>query len=88
MKISSVFATVTFKLILEFNDSEYRLLDIAQFLQNDKGKLKELMDINMFRTAKIDLKAGTVFWENGVDFDPEILYKSSISIDHIFGNEG
>lgn len=92
MKVTSVFATVTFKLILEFNNSEYRLLDIKQFLQNDDlGKLAEIREnIDVFRKVKVDKKARTVCWENGivVDFDPEILYNSSLNIDHILGNEG
>lgn len=38
MRVTSVFATVTFKLILEFENSEYRILDIKRFLKNDIGK--------------------------------------------------
>lgn len=88
MRVTSVF-TATFKLILEFDNGEYRLLDIKKFLQNDIGKFAELcIDIDMFQTAMLDRNAGTVVWKNGVDFDPEILYKSSINIDHILGDEG
>ncbi|NRD76583.1 DUF2442 domain-containing protein [Bacillus sp. BRMEA1] len=86
MRITSLFATKTFKLLLEFDYREYCLLDIKQFLQNEKGKLAELCnDSDMFQTATVDRIAGTVVWENGVDFDPKILYKSSINIDHILG---
>lgn len=88
MRITSLFATKMFKLILEFDNREYRLLDIKQFLQNDKGKLAELCNDDMFQTVKLDRKAGTVVWENGVDFDPEILFQASVSIDHILGKEG
>jgi hypothetical protein len=65
-------------------------LDIKRFLKNDKGNLIEGVrdDIDMFRTAMVDKKAGTVSWENGVDFDPEHLYSESINIDYILGNIG
>ncbi|MFK5707541.1 DUF2442 domain-containing protein [Lysinibacillus boronitolerans] len=87
MKVTSLF-TVKFKLILEFDNGEYRLLDIKQFLCDDKGKLAEVRDnIDMFQTAMLDTVAGTVVWENGVDFEPEHLYSESVNIDHILVNE-
>jgi len=88
MRVTAFFATTSFYLIMEFNAKEYRLLDIKQFLKNEKGKLAELCNDDMFQTAKLDRKAGTVVWENGVDFDPEILFQASVSIDRILGNEG
>ncbi|WP_196220130.1 DUF2442 domain-containing protein [Terrilactibacillus tamarindi] len=61
MRVKSIF-TGTFKIILAFDNGEYRLLDIKQFLQNDNmGKLAEIRDeIDMFRTAFIDENSGTV----------------------------
>ncbi|WP_108671766.1 DUF2442 domain-containing protein [Peribacillus acanthi] len=89
MRITSLFATTTFKLLLEFDSSEYRLLDIKQFLQSDLGKLREIReDINVFCSIEIDKDSGTVLFCNGVDFDTEILYTSSVSLEHIFGNKG
>ncbi|KIN51157.1 DUF2442 domain-containing protein [Bacillus subtilis] len=88
VKITAVFTLMSFKLILEFDNREYRLLNMKGFLKNEKGVLAEILDIDMFRTARVDRIAGTVVFENEVDFDPEILYKSSVNIDHITGNEG
>lgn len=90
MKIKSVFTNSEFKLILEFDNGEYRLLDINKFLHNDDmGRLAEIRDdINMFKSVKIDKISGAVTFGNGVDFDNEILYKFSINIGHILGNEG
>lgn len=86
MRVTSFFATSTFKLILEFDYREYRLLDIKQFLKDDKGKLAEVRDdIEKFKTAKLDRIAGSVVWKNGVDFENENLYKTSINVDHILG---
>nr|WP_259548259.1 DUF2442 domain-containing protein [Heyndrickxia oleronia] len=86
MRVTSLFATATFKLLLEFDYREYRLLDIKQFLKNDKAKLAEIRDdVEMFKTAKLDRKAGTIVWKNGVDFDPEMLYQVSKRIGHILG---
>lgn len=79
-----MFATQTFKLIFEVNQEEYWLLDMKKFLLNDTGKLSEIRDdIKMFQTVKIDQVNGNVMWENGVDFDKEILKKNSLNIDFL-----
>lgn len=79
-----MFATQTFKLIFEVNQEEYWLLDMKKFLLNDTGKLSEIRDdIKMFQTVKIDPVNGNVMWENGVDFDKEILKENSLNIDFL-----
>lgn len=80
MRVLSFYPTKTFKLILEFENSDYRLLDMREFLQNEEGLMKEIInDIEVFMTAKLDEVAGTIIF----DFDPEILYKYSISLDEL-----
>ncbi|WP_342545409.1 DUF2442 domain-containing protein [Lysinibacillus sp. FSL K6-4013] len=88
LEITSVLATVNFKLILEFDNREYRLLDMKRFLKRDRGVLKEILDIDLFRTARVDGIARTVVFENGVDFDHDVLFAESVNIDHVLGNEG
>ncbi|GGA74299.1 DUF2442 domain-containing protein [Ornithinibacillus halotolerans] len=84
MKITSVYPTRTFKLILEFDMREYRMLNIKKFLKSDTGLLAEIRDdLDVFMSVKIDEVAGTVCWENGVDFDPDILYQESKDVDSI-----
>lgn len=79
-----MFATQTFKLIFEVNQEEYWLLDMKKFLLNDTGKLSEIRDdIKLFQTVKIDQVNGNVMWENGVDFDKEILKENSLNIDFL-----
>ena len=87
MRVVSIFIG-TFKLILVFDNGEYRLLDIKQFLKNDDmGKLAEIRDdIDMFQTATVDRNSGTVVWKNGVDFDHEILYRSTIDLVDLLGH--
>lgn len=84
MIITNLFATQTFKLIFEVNQEEYWLLDMKKFLLNDTGKLSEIRDdIKIFQTVKIDQVNGNVMWENGVDFDKEILKENSLNIDFL-----
>lgn len=88
VKITAVFALRPFKLILEFDNREYRLLDMKKFLKKDRGVLEEILNIDMFRTARVDGIARTVVFENGVDFDHDVLFAESVNIDHFLGNEG
>lgn len=84
MRVLSFYPTKTFKLILEFGNSDYRLLDMREFLQNEEELMKEVInDIEVFMTAKLDEVTGTIMWANDVDFDPEILFKNSISLDEL-----
>lgn len=81
MRITSVYPTRTFKLIMEFDKKEYRILDMKKFLENDKGLLAEVRDSQeVFLNVEVDSVAGTVRWLNGVDFDPWSLYQNSIDI--------
>lgn len=84
MKVTSVYPTRTFKLIVEFDRKEYRMLNIKKFLQSDKGLLADVRDdLDLFLTVNVDQIAGTVCWKNGVDFDPNVLYENSIDVDSL-----
>ncbi|MEK5233844.1 DUF2442 domain-containing protein [Lysinibacillus sp. FSL K6-0232] len=87
MRIVAFYPTKTFKLIIEFENSDYRLLDMREFLRNEQGLMKELINhVDVFLAAMLDEVAGTIKWVNDVDFDPEILYKRSIPLDNITNN--
>lgn len=84
VRVLSFYQTKTFKLIMEFEKSDYRLLDMREFLHNEEGLMKEIInDIDVFMTAKLDEVAGTIRWANDVDFDPYILFKNSISLEEL-----
>lgn len=64
-----------YKLILEFDNGEERLVQMAQFF---KGPLfQALKDINLFQQVRVDEESGTIVWPNGADLDPDVLYNHS-----------
>jgi hypothetical protein len=65
------------KLILEFENTEQRIFDVAPLLSI--GKFSELRDISIFNTVKI--KFDTIEWSNQLDIDPEYLYEKSIKVE-------
>jgi hypothetical protein len=63
-----------YKVFVEFNDGISGIIDFKEKLINDNRQIiKDLLDINKFRTVKLDLD--TLCWDNGVDFAPEYLYE-------------
>lgn len=76
LSVKEVQATNDHKLILTFENSEKRYLDISQFF--NIGRFAELKDINEFK--KVHVAFDTIEWENGLDLDPEFLYEKSIKM--------
>jgi hypothetical protein len=78
VRILSFYPTKTFKLILEFENNQYRVLDMQKFLHNEQGLLKDICsDINLFMLAELDQISGTIRFSNEVDFDNNVLYEVS-----------
>ena len=71
--ITSVTPTDDYKLILSFDENEKRVFDASTIL--DFGRFSELQDINIFK--KVHVSFDTIEWDNGLDLDPEYLYKNS-----------
>jgi hypothetical protein len=65
-----------FKLLLTFENGEKREFDMQPYL--DKGIFLELRDIIKFNSVRVSFD--TIEWDNGADFDPEILYSKSIKV--------
>lgn len=76
MSVRHVQATDDHKLILTFENSERRCLDVSQSFEC--GRFAELRDINEFK--KVRVAFDTIEWENGLDLDPEFLYEKSVKM--------
>ena len=61
------------KLILEFENTEQRIFDVAPLLSI--GKFSELRDLS------VKVKFDTIEWSNKLDIDPEYLYNKSIKVE-------
>jgi len=76
LSVRHVQATDDHKLILTFENSERRCLDVSQSFEC--GRFAELRDINEFK--KVRVAFDTIEWENGLDLDPEFLYEKSVKM--------
>jgi hypothetical protein len=63
-----------------FNTGEVRDVDFTDIIEKYKkindGLISELVDQEFFKSVQLD-SYGTLQWNNGVDFDPDNLYKRS-----------
>jgi hypothetical protein len=74
--VTEVRAIDDYRLILKFDNNEYRLFDLKPYL--GLGRFAELRDINVFK--QIGISFDTVAWKNGLDLDPEFLYAHSQAV--------
>ncbi len=63
----------------EFNDGELREVDFAEMLKSYSttadNAFKPLFDGDYFRTMQLNQEWGTIFWDNGIDLDPIVLFE-------------
>ena len=71
--ISSVQLLENYQLHLKFEDNQEGVVDISQLIEFT-GIFASLQDLSYFNQVKLNLEWGTIYWENGADLDPDVLY--------------
>ncbi len=71
--ISSVQPLDNYKLHLKFEDNQEGVVDISQLIEFT-GIFAPLQDLTYFKQVKVNPEWGTIYWENGADLDPDVLY--------------
>ena len=72
---------------LEFDAGEIRKIDFEPVLQqwsiSPDSMYRELLDKNNFRKVHVDSELDTIYWENGIDLDPNVLYDMSVPMNQV-----
>ncbi len=63
-----------YRLELSFNDGTTGELDFRGRVVGRGGVFVPLESLTFFSQVAVDPEAGTIFWPNGVDFCPDVLY--------------
>lgn len=71
--ISSVQPLENYQLHLKFEDNQEGVVDISQLIEFT-GIFAPLQDVTYFNQVKVNPEWGTIYWENGADLDPDVLY--------------
>lgn len=77
-RIISVKPLEHYSLELTFTDGLSGIVDLSKWIVGHGGVFAPLQDENYFRQVKVDPEAKTIFWPNGVDFCPDVLYAEAI----------
>ncbi|ELR98099.1 DUF2442 domain-containing protein [Gloeocapsa sp. PCC 73106] len=62
-----------YQLYLKFEDGQEGTIDINEIIEFT-GIFRPLKDLRYFQEVKLNPEWGTIYWENGADFDPDVLY--------------
>ncbi len=76
--IKEVKVIENYKLKLKFENNEEKVFDLKPYL--NLGKFSELQNPELLKKVRISFD--TIEWPNGIDLDPEFLYKHSKSLKH------
>jgi len=74
VRIRSAQVQEGFRVRLGFTDGTVREVDLEKYLHGSVfQQIRE--DPGVFRSLKVDEKMGTIYWDNGADIDPDVLYQ-------------
>ena len=62
-----------YKLKLSFNDRRVKIVNLENMLKNAKNMFIPLANMDYFKKVKCD--SISIYWPNGVDLCPDVLYK-------------
>jgi hypothetical protein len=70
-----------FELVLLFNNNEIRKINfepkLKEWTTSPQSKFGQLLNLDLFKTVKLDEEMETLIWENGIDLCPNVLYEMS-----------
>lgn len=75
MRIIQVEYMAGYKLKLTFGNKETKIVDLAEKIKNAKGIFLPLKDLEFFKKVAVDDCQLSIFWPNGADICPDVLYK-------------
>ena len=62
-----------YQLYLKFEDDQEGIINLEEIIEF-VGIFQPLKDLDFLKTVKINPDWGTIYWENGADLDPDVLY--------------
>ncbi len=73
-----------FKLLLEFNTGETLWVDLEKTLirksTHEESIFRPILNPEYFNSVKLNTEIKCIYWDNGVDFCPDVLYMMAKNI--------
>ena len=76
LSVNKVKALDDYKLEIIFENKEKKIFDVKPYL--DTGLFRKLKDKNLFKKVKVSYDS--IEWPEGIDLDPEVLYKRGYAL--------
>ena len=74
MRITKVEYVSGYKLKLTFDNREVRVVDLSEKIKHAKGVFLPLKDLEYFKKVAVDDCELSIYWPNGADICPDVLY--------------
>lgn len=85
--VNKIIKVQPYKLTIEFKNGELRIVDLEDKIKSKSttpdSKYKALLDFNYFKTVKVQEEWETIYWDNGLDFCPDVLYQLGIPVQRV-----
>ena len=76
--IKEIKEVTPFKIKLRFNTGEIKEVDLEaklkEWSKTPNSIYRELLRPDYFKKVKLNTEIETVYWDNGIDFCPDVLY--------------
>lgn len=71
-----------YKLKLCFDKDEVKFVDLQpkllEWSKSTESKFKKLLDPEYFQSVKYDPEMESIYWDNGIDLSPNVLYEMDL----------
>lgn len=86
--IKEILEVNPYKIKLRFNTEEELTVDFEERLKlkskSDQSIYTKLLDPKYFSSVKLNHEMQSIYWDNGVDFCPDVLYMMAKNIEFKF----
>lgn len=80
--IKGIISAEPYKLKLRFDKGEIKLVDLQpkllEWSKSPESKFKKLLDPEYFKSVKYDPELESIYWDNGIDLSPNVLYEMDL----------
>ena len=77
--IKAIKAVEPYKITLEFNTGETLTVDLKQKIdewsKSEGSRFRDLTDPEGFGKVKLNSELESIYWDNGIDLCPDVLYQ-------------
>ena len=73
-RVNYVRYVADYRLELGFTNGRHCEIDLRDHIVGRGGVFRPLADFDFFKQVQVEPEAGTIFWPNGVEFCPDVLY--------------